>query len=951
MRMSNLLPKTAFYSFMHIIYKHILRVILVAFSWQGFAQDCPVVENLTSLPERMSGQTPQGKQHRRVASTESLRISLPFFDDFSKPGQNWSKYPLLTDADLKAVHFFELNRQKGLVVGSKGVVYRTGNSGSTWAWVESNTRSTILDLAAKSNDSLAIAVAQPNLFCQTTDFGKTWDTLRAPTSQRLKGIQYLASGSFFVWGDSSTLLESVDNGANWINQNWLQPWRNRNFYQVLFRTPSSFWASADSSLLLKTTNGGQSWDSVTVDTLFNNLNFYTVYFRDNLRGLVGSDSGRVYVTGDGGETWAKTQLPTLGKIRNHFFRTNGEGWVLGDSGAFFYTNDLGLSWQRINSGTFRDLNDVQILPSGKGWLVAEGGRLQTQFESPSSANNGLWEPFSGVFINNSYGVDPPSVGVATFDGTDFNGLPYSATYSVGYCDTLTSLPIDLSGIPLNQSNSVYLSCYIQAGGQAQQLNPDRTDNIVVEFLNPVTGIWDESELKIFGGNGLTPFKFYSVQIPIEYFNLDFRFRFRNVGSRNGNFDNWNVDYVKLDLGRTATDSAATDVAVANQFNNYLSRYSAIPVQHFPAAVTIEGDQLFGGGLRSGVRNFNNGAVNANADLQITNLNTGELIQEITTDRIAGLNSPLDEGGLLRRVSIPSALLNFQAPTVDTRLGFRLALRSDPTFNDFSFNDTIRRVFSLEKEYAYDDGSAELRIFIGGNNARGAAKYKIYETDTITDIRLQSPRTSISSNRNITFRLLCFSQIGIIPGEPDSLLFTANALLNSIDSTNKFNTYSLRNIDVNRRILRGNRNYYFGWQNGIVDNGNELRVGLDINTEADSVLHYNTGTGWRRFVGNNFSPMIRPVFGKATLVSVKDKIESNKTISVYPNPTQGNMQVAGQADRVMVYDRQGKLVLDQKFNTAALVEIALPGKLPNGLYVLRAYKNDEPFRPVSFMLMR
>jgi len=949
--MSNLREATSFYSFMLHNIQRFFLLILLACSWQALAQQGVVVENLTSLPERTGGNHTLLNQGKRIASTENIRLSLPFFDDFSKPGQNWSKCPLFTDADLKAVHFFESNLQQGLVVGSKGVVYRTSNSGSTWQWVESNTRSSLVDLAAKTGDSLAIATALPNLFCRTTNFGKTWDTTRSPISQRFTGIQYLASGSFFTWGDSATVLESTDNGINWTSHNWLQNWRNRNFYQVFFRTPSSFWASADSSLLLKTTDGGQSWDSVTVDSALGNLNFYTVYFRDNQRGLVGSDSGRVYVTGDGGQTWQKNQLPTQSKIRNHFFRTNGEGWVLGDSGVFFYTNDIGVSWQRISSGTIRDLNDVQILPSGKGWLVAEGGRLQTQFESPTSANNGLWEPFSGVFVNNSYGVDPPSVGVATFDGTDFNGIPYSSTYSVGYCDTLTSLPIDLSGIPIGQSSSVYLSCYIQAGGRAQQLNPDRTDNIAVEFKNPDTGEWDESELKVFGGNGLTPFKFYAIQVPIEYFSNNFQFRFRNFGSRNGNFDNWNLDYVKLDVGRTATDSAATDVAISNQFNNYLKRYSAVPLSHFQAAVNIEGNQLFGTGLTSAIRNFNDGAVNANADLEIRNLNTGELLQEITTDRISGLNSPLDERGLLRRISIPSAQFNFETPTVETRLGFRLALRSDATFNEFNLNDTIRRVFSLEKEYAYDDGSAELRFFVGGNNARGLIKYKIYETDTITDIRLQSPRTSISANRNITFRLLCFSHIGLNPGEPDTLLFTSSVLLNAIDSTNKFNTYSLRNIDVSRRMLKGNKNYYFGWQNGIIENGNELRVGLDINSEADSVLYYNTGAGWRRFVGNNFSPMLRPVFGKATLVSVKERIETHHVLSVYPNPSTGSIQVTNQPNRIMVYDRQGKLVIEHLVTSPNAVELTLPSHLPNGLYLLRAFKSSEAFKPVSFLLQR
>jgi hypothetical protein len=368
-------------------------------------------------------------------------------------------------------------------------------------------------------------------------------------------------------------------------------------------------------------------------------------------------------------------------------------------------------------------------------------------------------------------------------------------------------------------------------------------------------------------------------------------------------------------------------------------------------VNIEGERLFGEGLRSGIRNFNDGAVNANADLEIRNLRTGELLQEITTDRITGLNSPLDDRGLLRRVSIPSANFNFQTPLEETRLGFRLALRSDPTFNDYAFNDTIRRVFSLEKEYAYDDGTAELRFFIGGNNARGVVKYKIFETDTVTDIRLQSPRTPISANRNIAFRLTCFSHIGLTPGEPDTILFTANVVLNAIDSTNKFNTYSLRNIAPERRILRGNKFYYFGWQNGIVDNGNELRIGLDINTETDTVLFYNTGAGWRRFLGNNFAPMLRPVFGRATLVSNKEKLENVAQITVYPNPNTGILHIKGGAESLQVIDRQGRVLADQSITFSEEATWKLADNLPNGLYLIRPFRNGLPQKPVSILLQR
>src|ERR1041384_1069326 len=59
----------------------------------------------------------------------------------------------------------------------------------------------------------------------------------------------------------------------------------------------------------------------------------------------------------------------------------------------------------------------------------------------------LWQD-SGAFINSQYCDNPPTVGVATFDGIDKYGNPYDSTVSStasAVCDYLTSLPIDMSG--------------------------------------------------------------------------------------------------------------------------------------------------------------------------------------------------------------------------------------------------------------------------------------------------------------------------------------------------------------------------------------------------------------------------------------------------------------------------------------------------------------------------
>jgi hypothetical protein len=165
----------------------------------------------------------------------------------------------------------------------------------------------------------------------------------------------------------------------------------------------------------------------------------------------------------------------------------------------------------------------------------------------------FWETKGGVWINDQMGVDPPSIGVATFDGINAMGRPYNfeAPLSIGSADTLTSLPINLTGL---ENSNVYLSFYSQPEGIGDP--PELEDSIVLQFKNSsqqwIT-VWKRSE------NSFTPFKqeMIAVNQP-DYFHVDFQFRFRLFSKQSGPFDVWNIDYVYLDKNRTPTDLSTVD---------------------------------------------------------------------------------------------------------------------------------------------------------------------------------------------------------------------------------------------------------------------------------------------------------------------------------------------------------------------------------------------------------
>jgi hypothetical protein len=82
---------------------------------------------------------------------------------------------------------------------------------------------------------------------------------------------------------------------------------------------------------------------------------------------------------------------------------------------------------------------------------------------------------ASVFVNNSFGLDPISIGVATLDAIDANGELYSTNNLPVSSDKLTSLPFDLSQYRISKE-PVTLSFFYQPGGKGEV--PEKTDSLI-----------------------------------------------------------------------------------------------------------------------------------------------------------------------------------------------------------------------------------------------------------------------------------------------------------------------------------------------------------------------------------------------------------------------------------------------------------------------------------------
>ena len=149
---------------------------------------------------------------------------------------------------------------------------------------------------------------------------------------------------------------------------------------------------------------------------------------------------------------------------------------------------------------------------------------------------------NSTLINNNYPINPPTIGVVTFDGLDSMGFAYDINMvnNSGYADQLLSQEIDMSNI-----DTAYLLFYHQPQGHGD--DPQVQDSLILEFLSDSLGFKSWKKVWSVAGSTLKEFKKNALMVfEQEFLHSTFQFRFRNIATLSGNFDHWHVDYVKFD---------------------------------------------------------------------------------------------------------------------------------------------------------------------------------------------------------------------------------------------------------------------------------------------------------------------------------------------------------------------------------------------------------------------
>jgi hypothetical protein len=611
-------------------------------------------------------------------------------------------------------------------------------------------------------------------------------------------------------------------------------------------------------------------------------------------------------------------------------------------------------WQEINSNPYKAPRSLVLDTIS---IATDGFLDDFSYKGPFPSSL-LWLD-SSTFVNVDFPIAPPTVGVCTFDGVDKRGMPYNflaSQYSSGKADTLTSKPIHLN---LPASDSIYLSFYYQPQGRGNA--PESADSLIVEFKTKVrlfkmihdtilvhdtitmhdtteiinrrtyrdTTIWRH----VWEHNGYplpaNDSSWKLVMIPItdtSYLRDGFQFRFTNWATLSGNGDQWSIDYVYLNKGRTMYDTVLNSpsfndhIAFVYEPPSLLKTYSAMPWRHYDS--TFMKDSLF---LYVRNNNILVGPVNVDFHNSINGPGLAWNPGITSVDNVNPYNTSeiyYNEKVVLP-LSIPSPLSG------PSDFEYEAIINTVP--DSWLPNDTIRHIQHFADYYAYDDGTAETAFGLGGvPDSYMAEQFTSTKPDTLRCFDIYfDPMWNDATQYTIDLKIWDDNS-GLPNNELESVLEPSTS---PVYATNQIGHDNFVRYYLQYPVYIPASTFYIGF---LQHTSTFLNVGVDKTYDSSNKIFYNVTGPWYNspYPG---SLMMHPVFGPASdFTGVAEQTHHNG-ISVYPNPSSDIIYIDYTTDirndkiTYSITDIYGRELLANKYTSHEMVDIST---LTDGVYFIR-----------------
>ncbi|WP_373492764.1 YCF48-related protein [Aquiflexum sp.] len=316
-------------------------------------------------------------------------------------GQTWQLSNAGTQRTLKSVKF--LNENRVYAVGDNGEVFRSTNGGQSWARQTVGTTSNLNSLFFVNQDTGYIATSQGQVI-RTFNGGNNWNIQNTGQTKSLADIYFTSGMIGYAVGQQGTLIKTTDAGLNWT---LLNSGTERNLNTVSFNksNPNLGVFLGENATILRTANAGTTIDGININ---NTQNYNSVSFRrsSNVVFAVG-ENGFVITSNNSGSSWALRLSGRDKDYSNTQFRTAALGYIIGEEGLVLSTNNGGSTLTDRSRPLSITFNDLAFTTNAFGYIGGDNGVLLRTTNSGAnwtSLTPGTEGAINGLyFFNNANG--------------------------------------------------------------------------------------------------------------------------------------------------------------------------------------------------------------------------------------------------------------------------------------------------------------------------------------------------------------------------------------------------------------------------------------------------------------------------------------------------------------------------------------------------------------------
>ncbi len=248
-------------------------------------------------------------------------------------GATWQRSPSSTRSTLTSVTFAP-DGLVGWACGHSSVILHTSDGGAHWetAYQGDNPEDSFLDIITISSDVI-IAVGAYGYYVESRNAGQTWkQRFVQDEDSHFNRITYSNDGILYLAGERGTLLKSTNQGLDWLR---LPSPYEGSFHGILPLPNGHILAHGLRGHVFLSQNQGQTWQRISIETE-PLLSTSILYGKDIV--ILGGQARSIFISRDGGAHFQPWEIKFTSAIATLFRARDGRLWALGEAGVSLLPN-------------------------------------------------------------------------------------------------------------------------------------------------------------------------------------------------------------------------------------------------------------------------------------------------------------------------------------------------------------------------------------------------------------------------------------------------------------------------------------------------------------------------------------------------------------------------------------------------------------------------------------